>query len=49
MKEKFEYEAPAVELIEMEVDQPVGNGPEKSSKCGARSCCYGGDESSNGW
>ena len=48
MKEKIEYEAPAVELIKMESEHPVGNGPEKSSKCGNRSCCYGGDQSSNG-
>lgn len=48
MENKINYVEPRIEEIELNVE-PISMGAEQSSTCGYRSCCYGGDESSNGW
>lgn len=48
MENKINYVEPRIEEIELNVE-PTSMGAEQSSTCGYRSCCYGGDESSNGW
>ena len=48
METKINYVDPRIDEIALNVE-PISMGAEQSSTCGYRSCCYGGDESSNVW